>query len=243
LSAGLSLGKARSVADDDGARLPAVEFGEWLETFRSALRRRSDAAVPCAGCTACCRSSQFVLVEADKVATLARIPAAFRFAAPRRPRGDVVMGYDAQGHCPMLIDDRCSIYDARPRACRTFDCRVLTATRTDDPDHPLIAARAGEWGFTMCGPPDARTREQVSLIAAFLGAHRSDLPEGTVPSAAAARAALAIALLDHLGPSAAGTAAPGLPEFATALRELTAGAGRGADGAQTTVLSERDATA
>ena len=31
----------------------------------------------------------------------------------------------------MLVDGRCSIYEHRPRTCRTYDCRIFTATGLD----------------------------------------------------------------------------------------------------------------
>jgi hypothetical protein len=81
---------------------------------------------PCGGCTACCTASQFIPIEADEVATLARIPQELRFPAPRRPPGHVLLGYDER-----------ALPDARRRgvlhlrgpaaACRTYDCRVLPA--------------------------------------------------------------------------------------------------------------------
>ena len=83
--------------------------------------------VPCDGCTACCTSSQFVHIGPDETDTLARIPRRLLFPAPRLPAGHVLMGYDENGHCPMLVDGACSIYEHRPRTCRTYDCRVFPA--------------------------------------------------------------------------------------------------------------------
>lgn len=217
----------RPARADSGEALAAGDFGAWLTKFRSALRSRADAVVPCAGCTACCRSSQFVHIEADEAETLARIPVALQFPAPGRPRGHVVLGYDEHGHCPMLVDDRCSIYDARPRACRTFDCRVLAAANVDDLEHPLVAAQAARWRFGVSTPSDAVTLDEHRMVAAYLYEHRADLGEGAVPRAAAPLAALAIALLDHLRSHSLGTG--GAPDtwsdlgaVAHALRQLAA---------------------
>ena len=55
-------------------------------------------------------------------------PAALRFPRPGRPKGHVVLGYDEHGRCPMLGDHGCTIYEHRPRTCRTYDCRVFAAT-------------------------------------------------------------------------------------------------------------------
>ena len=126
--------------------LAAGEFGQWLADTRAAFRGERDAVVPCGECTACCTASQFIHVGPDEHATLAVIPPALLFPAPGFPPGHVVMGYDDKGHCPMFIDNRCSIYEQRPRTCRTYDCRVFTATAVV-PDDPEIAARVSRWHF------------------------------------------------------------------------------------------------
>jgi hypothetical protein len=108
--------------------LPAGEFSAWLHGMQRALRSERGSEVPCGGCTACCTSSPFVHIGPDEVETLARIPSELLFPAPRMPVGHVLLGYDDHGRCPMLTDDRCSIYENRPRTCRTYDCRVFPAT-------------------------------------------------------------------------------------------------------------------
>ena len=144
--------------------LPAGDFSAWLAAMQAALRGEQDADVPCAGCTACCTSSQFVHIEPDETDALAHIPAALLFPAPRLPRGHVLLGYDERGHCPMLVDGRCSIYEHRPRTCRTYDCRVFAAAGLDA-DQPAVAARVGRWRFAY--PTDAdRDRHDAVRAAA-----------------------------------------------------------------------------
>jgi uncharacterized protein len=146
-------------ADDD---LPAGDFSPWLDGMREALRGERDSDVPCAGCTACCTSAQFVHVAPDETDTLAHIPPALLFPAPRMPRGHVLLGYDERGHCPMLVDDRCSIYEHRPRACRTYDCRIFAATGVEvDDDKPEIARRVRRWRFTFPTDADRARRSEV----------------------------------------------------------------------------------
>ena len=129
--------------------LAAGRFSEWLEQ----LQRGDDMAVPCGTCTACCTSSQFVHIAPDERETLARVPAALRFPAPGLPEGHVVLGYDEHGRCPMLVDDACSIYEHRPRTCRTYDCRVFAATGVEpDATQAAIAARVREWAFDVDDP-------------------------------------------------------------------------------------------
>ncbi len=123
-----------------------VPFGGWLVQMRLALRGERDADVPCGSCTACCRASQFVEIGPEETDTLAHLPRDLLFPAPGRP-GHLVMGYDEHGCCPMLRDDGCSIYEHRPQACRTYDCRVFAATGVE-PDDAGVAARVREWMFT-----------------------------------------------------------------------------------------------
>ncbi len=149
-------------ASDEG-ELGAGDFSEWMVAFEAALLGERSSDVPCDGCTACCTSSQFVLIGPDEVDTIAHIPAALLFPAPRLPRGHVLLGYDERGHCPMLVDDRCTIYEHRPRTCRTYDCRVFPAAGVEVEDKPRIAARAGRWRF---GFPTDGDRAQHDAVRA-----------------------------------------------------------------------------
>src|SRR5947209_5185789 len=128
----------------DDAPLAAGALAPWLAGLRRALRGDGESAVPCGGCTACCTSSQFVHIGPEEHDTLAHVPAELLFPAPGLPAGHVVLGYDDAGRCPMLVDDRCSIYEHRPRACRVYDCRVFAATGVEvvDEDQRAIGRRA-----------------------------------------------------------------------------------------------------
>jgi Fe-S-cluster containining protein len=136
-----------------------------------------EADVPCGSCTACCTSSQFIHVEPDERATLARIPAALLFPAPGKPKGHVLLGYDEHGRCPMFVDGGCSIYDHRPRTCRAYDCRVFAATGIV-PDQPAVADRVRTWRFDTSAPRAVAIRRRA----------RSLTDEGLPPLAAAVRA-------------------------------------------------------
>ncbi len=148
--------------------LPAGAFSTWLTDMRAALRGERDADVPCGTCTACCTSSQFVHIAPDETDTLAHIPAALVFPAPRLPKGHVLLGFDERGHCPMLIDGRCSIYEHRPRTCRTYDCRVFPAAGLEA-DQPAIAARARQWRFSFPAAADRADCDAVRAAARALG--------------------------------------------------------------------------
>src|SRR6476659_6305705 len=91
----------RSGRMSDEHELPAGDFSAWVDEMQGALRGARDADVPCAGCTACCTASQFIHIEPDEADTLAHIPADLLFPAPRMPRGNVLLGYDERGRCPM----------------------------------------------------------------------------------------------------------------------------------------------
>ena len=178
-------------------RLSAGPFETWLDGMRSALAGEVDADVPCGGCTACCESSQFVHVGPDEHDALAHIPTDVLFPAPRRPAGHLLMGYDEHGRCPMLSDDGCGIYEHRPRACRTFDCRVFAATGVEpDADKPKIAERAGRWEFDTNSDDDRQLAASVRSAAAFAVEHGRTLPVGG-PTTPNARALFAIEMHDR----------------------------------------------
>ena len=156
--------------DDEPARdLPAGDFSTWLVQIRGALRGERDADVPCDGCTACCRSSQFIPVGPEESDALAHIPKELLFPAPRMPDW-FVLGYDEQGHCPMLVDERCTVYEHRPVACRTYDCRVLPASglTLDEEAKAAIADRVARWRFGHPTANDEREHEAVRAAATFL---------------------------------------------------------------------------
>ncbi len=169
--------------------LPAGDFSTWLEGARISLREETVADVPCGECVACCASSHFVHVRPEETGALARIPRELLFRAPGLPRGNVLMGYDEEGHCPMLTSARCSIYDCRPLTCRTYDCRVFAAAAIAA-DKPEITARARRWEFGYAGRDDRDRHAAVRAAAAFLQAHADGFP-----AAAALRDPVRVAIL------------------------------------------------
>lgn len=149
----------------DDHTLPAGSFASWSAGMLRALRGEQDADVPCGGCSACCRSSQFVHIGPEETDALAHIPAELRFPAPGMP-GHVLLGYDERGHCPMLVDGRCSIYEHRPRTCRTYDCRIFPATGvTPEADTPDIAHQARRWRFDLTTEADRAEYQAVQAAA------------------------------------------------------------------------------
>ena len=106
----------------------------------------------------------FVHIGADEADALAHIPPGLLVPAPGAPPGSKVMGYDEHGCCPMLGEHGCTIYEHRPRTCRTFDCRVFAATEVpvDGVDKVLIAERVARWRFVIGGDDDRVARERVA---------------------------------------------------------------------------------
>lgn len=168
----------------DARDLPAGDFAAWLTTMQAALRGEADAEVPCGECTACCTASQFVPVDADETDTLAHIPKELLFPAPGRSRGHFVLPYDERGHCPMLLEGRCSIYDHRPRTCRTYDCRIFTATGlevdAEAESKADIAARSRRWRFTF--PTDDDRRRHAAVRVAVRSVRATSVTELAVRS-------------------------------------------------------------
>lgn len=155
--------------------LDAGDLRDWLVELRDALTGRGETAVPCGGCTACCEASQFVHVEPEETDALAHIPRSLLFPAPGGPPGHLVMGYDERGRCPMLTDAGCSIYEHRPRTCRTYDCRVFAATGVTPTGRgqDAIAARAARWRFAV---RDQRDGEVLDAMHEAAAAADSGLP-------------------------------------------------------------------
>jgi len=184
------------MADDvagDGP-LDAGRLSTWLADIGAAIRGERGSDVPCGDCTACCEASQFIHVGPDEADTLAHIPAALLFAAPGLPRGHRLMGYDGHGRCPMLLGGRCSIYDHRPRTCRTYDCRVFAAADVvdDDPTKAAVAARARRWRFDEPLAVDVALHGAVRAAAAFLASRAAELPDEIAPRTATQLAVLAV---------------------------------------------------
>ena len=93
-----------------------------------------------------------------------------------------MLPYDEHGRCPMLDGGACSIYAHRPRTCRTYDCRVLTASGVDPgPSKPAIRRRADAWRFEVVDDTDREALASVRAAASFLVEHGEALPGGAPP--------------------------------------------------------------
>jgi uncharacterized protein len=162
--------------------LQAGDFASWIGRLERAIRGADASEVPCDGCTACCRSGQFVHVAPDESDTLAHIPPELLFPAPLLPEGHRVLATAEEGNCPMLVDDRCSIYEHRPRACRTYDCRIFAATGVDvGIRQKAVARRVARWQFTFESEADQAERDACQAAAVYLN-RRADYWEPSPPS-------------------------------------------------------------
>ncbi len=138
----------------------------------------------------------------------------------------MLLAYDEHGHCPMLVDDRCSIYEHRPRACRTYDCRVLPAAGLDigtEPGKERIARRTRRWRFSYPSATDRAERDAVHAAAAFLQTHAAELPANVRPANTTQLAVLAVELHDMFLPrdTDSGQDSAGAPDPDAVRVELT----------------------
>jgi uncharacterized protein len=172
--------------------LPAGNFSAWLRAMRNALAGGPGMDVACGDCRGCCTSSYFIKVRATETDALHHIPAEHLRPGPGDD-GTRLMGFDAQGHCPMFRGGGCSIYPHRPDTCRTFDCRVFAAAGMDAGEgRPVINQRVARWRFEYADDSQRREHLAVSAAAAFLRQHPVRFPGGHIPARAGDIAVLAV---------------------------------------------------
>lgn len=186
----------RAVDITDEQDLPAGGFSSWLQRTRGDLAAPEGADVPCGECNACCHSSYFIHIEPEEKETLARIPEELLFAAPGQAEGIVLMGYGEDGQCPMLIDEKCSIYEHRPQTCRNYDCRIFPAAgiAAAEDDKALVTQRTKRWKFDYPGSVDRTEHAAVQAAARFL--QGADCFADKIPTNAIQLAILAIKVYD-----------------------------------------------
>lgn len=73
-----------------------------------------------AGCSSCCRHLSLFAVEAANLVTAVRkLPAEIKATLAGR------IDWPADGSCPLLLDDCCTVYAERPVICRTHGLPLL----------------------------------------------------------------------------------------------------------------------
>lgn len=169
-------------------------FSSWLRRTRRALIMGDGINVPCGSCTSCCSSSKFIHLRPQETETLSLIPKKLLFPAPFLPKGNMILGYNDKGACPMFIDGKCSIYAYRPIACRNFDCRIFCAAgvEADDDDKKLINKQIEQWRFSYPNGSDRDLHLSVQKAAKFITEHPECFPDGKIPSRTSQLAVIAI---------------------------------------------------
>ena len=177
------------------AKLQAGDFALWLEKIEQIGNYFQGMEVPCGSCRACCTSSLFIQIKPDEKEALLKIPDELLFPAPGLPEGNVLLGFDEHGHCPMFVDNECSIYEHRPQTCRDFDCRIFPATGiSESAERPLIVEQSNRWQFEFSDQNDRETINALRDTAHFLMDYSNYFPENFVPQNSTQLAALAIKL-------------------------------------------------
>ena len=171
----------------------AGPFTQWLNSMRAALAGSAEMDVACGTCVGCCTSSYFIKVRAHETEALERIGPDNLRPVPGATNGNMLMGFDEQGHCFMFENGRCSIYSSRPETCRTYDCRVFAAAGMNaGPDKTVINERIASWRFDYADAQDERRHRAVTAAANFMRQHPVRFPGGRVPSRPSEIAVLAV---------------------------------------------------
>lgn len=160
--------------------------------MRAVLRGQQQADVPCDGCVGCCVSSYPIPLRTDDRVALQRVPDAY-LQWPLPGGGLARMGYRADGSCPMLHDQQCTIYNDRPRTCRDYDCRLYAAAGMEpDGPRPVIQQRVREWRFEFVTDEERAQAEAVRRAAAFIRGNAALFPPTARAHSATAAAVLAV---------------------------------------------------
>jgi Fe-S-cluster containining protein len=173
---------------------PAGDFSIWLQHTRKALFDGTGSDVACGECIGCCSSSYFIHIRQTDTAALARIPKDILVAAPGFPKGNLLMGYDENGLCPMLCDGKCTIYEHRPQTCRDYDCRVFAAAgiAAGGGDKAVINQHVKRWKFSYPTAQDRAEHLAVQAAASFMQKNAASFPRGRVPENPSQLAILAL---------------------------------------------------
>jgi uncharacterized protein len=172
----------------------AGQFGNWLALTRASLRGDGGTDVPCGDCVGCCVSSYYIPIRPQDQGMVAKIPVRFLTRVSNQPAAHSMMGYLPDGTCPMLNDNKCTVYRSRPQTCRDYDCRIFAAAGIDagGDDKAAINKRVREWRFSYSSTHDQAAHEAVRTAAEFIRHNAVNFPGGRAPSAPTGIAVLAI---------------------------------------------------
>lgn len=179
-------------------KIHAGDFSRWLRQTRANLKVEQGVDVDCRDCTGCCTSSYFIHIRPDERQALAHIPKKLTVPAPGMPKGHVLMGYNQEGLCPMLMGGKCTIYQHRPQTCRNYDCRVFTAAgiTAGEADKSTINRRVQLWQFTYPTQRDLEEHQAVQAAAHFILDRAHAFPGGRAPTHPSQVAILALKSFD-----------------------------------------------
>ncbi len=97
------------------SKRPSGSLTTFLRNLERTLPKQDRVETPCQGCTACCRDPHMLITVSDEEAK--------RYRTHRTAAGVRELQRKDNGECVYLIDNRCTTYHDRPRACRVYDCR------------------------------------------------------------------------------------------------------------------------
>jgi Fe-S-cluster containining protein len=139
-------------------------------------------------------SSYLIPIRPEDKDALAHVPQHLLVDAPGMAPGQRMMSYRENGHCPMLSEGKCTIYEHRPQTCRDYDCRVFAAAGIDagGPAKFVINERVRSWEFSYQTEEERRAHEAVRSAATFIQKKRESFPGGRAPSAPTGIAVLAL---------------------------------------------------
>jgi Fe-S-cluster containining protein len=159
--------------------------------MRAVLKGEQVADVPCDGCVGCCISSYAIALRPADKSALAAVPA--RYLDLPVDGGLAHMRYRADGTCPMLEANRCTIYADRPQTCRDYDCRIYAATDLlPDGERPVIRDRVLEWCFGFATEQDSAQYAALRRAARFIREHAALLPPAARAGSAVGAAVMAV---------------------------------------------------
>ena len=172
----------------------AGDFAAWLAQIVASFHGGAGSEVPCGDCRGCCTSSYFIHVRPTDRKTLAVVPKALLNPAPGMPRGHQLIGFSADGSCPLLLRGNCTIYSQRAQTCRDYDCRVFAAAGIDagGSERTAINQRVRAWRFSYAQEQDVQIHRAIKAAAAFITKNRTAFPGGLAPVAPSDIAILAI---------------------------------------------------
>jgi Fe-S-cluster containining protein len=169
-------------------------FSVWLSKIRKSIQNNIVMEVPCGACRACCTSSLFIQINKNEVKTINKIDKRLLIETPNIPKGNYLLGYLSNGHCPMFKENQCSIYTNRPNTCKIFDCRTFTATALKADNHlkKEISIQSERWRFSFTKKIDKIEFDAICKTVEFIKENKELFPGKRIPTQNSELAILAI---------------------------------------------------